>query len=246
MKKIFFTTIAIIVLFASCEKHERIRPSGKLEMREFSYPVITGIEVGDNANLSIFIMEDIPREDVLFITVDDNLWPFLTVNRSGSFPNPENVSIQFDHVSFIGRQPNLSITLNVRTLKQLRLNGAAFCQIQDSLICGDLRIRMTGASELRGPIEAKNISASLSGASKMDLTGHCATLDLVLSGASDMRGYNFACDDLEANFSGASSGKLTVKNTLKATLSGASSLYYDGNPDVLRRNLSGASTLQRR
>jgi hypothetical protein len=240
MKKIFFTTIAIIFLFSSCERHERVRPSGKPETREFSFPVITGIEIGDNANLSVYIAEDV-SEDEIIITVDDNLWPFLTVNRSG-----ENVTIQFDHVSFIGRQPNLSIILNVRTLKRLGLSGAASCQIQNTLICENLKIRMSGASELRGHIEAKNIDALLSGASKLDITGQCATLDLTLSGASDIRGYGFACDDLDANFSGASSGNLTVNNTLRATLSGASSLYYDGNPTILRQNLSGASTLQRR
>jgi len=61
-----------------------------------------------------------------------------------------------------------------------------------------------------------------------------------------MRGFQFSCEDIVANFSGASSGHITVNNTISATLSGASVLRYDGSPTIIRSDLSGGSRLERR
>ncbi|MCL2027908.1 MAG: DUF2807 domain-containing protein [Bacteroidales bacterium] len=239
MKKIIFISITIILLFASCERHERIRPSGQLVTQSFTFSKITGIDIGNNAVVYINISEDI--DDHIHVTVDDNVRPYLDVDLSR-----ENVMIRFRHVSFIGRQPTLHIALNVKNLKQLGLSGATACQIEDVLTCENLKINLSGASELRGEIEVHTISATLSGASKIRLVGECKEFNLTLSGASDMSGYDMVCDDLKANFSGASSASITVLNNLSAVLSGASTLRYDGNPTIVKSNLSGASTLRKR
>jgi hypothetical protein len=162
------------------------------------------------------------------------------------------VSIYFEAVSFIGRKPEFSISVTAKELKKIDLSGASVAYFENNdnsqqpLVFDNLKIDLSGASTLRGHFEANSISASLSGASRMDLSGQCTTFNLSLSGASRAFGYDMICDHLKADFSGASRGEITILKTLSITLSGASTLRYDGNPQIISQNISGASTLKKR
>ena len=269
MKKIIFISIAAIVLLSSCQKHERIHPSGYLVTHTFTlsnlFPwstpqensFITGIDIFDMAaDLQIYISEDEEEDDKITIIVDDNVYPHINRSAFGSGQFNDSgeliaynytINLQYGHVSFMGRKPNLTIILNVKTLERIGLSGASTSRIEDTLFCKNLEIHLRGASTLRaGQIEANNIVAVLSGASRMDLSGQCETLDLTLSGASSAFGYGMVCDNLKAVFSGASRGEFTVLKTLSATLSGASTLYYRGNPTITYLNTSGSSRLEKR
>lgn len=258
MKKIFFLISLTALLLSSCDKHHRVRLSGNLTAKTFdNYTQLTGIEIGDAATL--YISQG--TEDKLTITTDENALPYLVVRKSG-----ESVSVYFEDVSFWGRSPELIIDMQVRDLKNLNLSGAAYAYIEtDSLACDYLRIRMSGASLLEGVIKANRLSvdangaskwsgqifantlsAELSGASRIDLSGYCERLNLELSGASQCYGYGLECDDLKADYSGASKSECTVLKTLSAELSGASTLYYDGDPNIVHCELSGGSNLKRR
>jgi hypothetical protein len=162
------------------------------------------------------------------------------------------VSIYFEAVSFIGRKPEFSISVTAKELKKIDLSGASVAYLENNdnsqqpLVFDNLRIDLSGASTLRGQIEANTISAELSGASRMDLSGQCTTFNLSLSGASRAFGYNMICDFLNADFSGASKGECTVLQKLSVSLSGASTLRYDGFPQIIFEKITGSSTLQRR
>jgi hypothetical protein len=250
MKKIIIISITAIVLLSSCQKHTRIHPCGSLVSHTFTNPNITGISLFDmSGDLYIYISEE-AEEDTLIISVDRNVYPFIRKGFSGAGTSSEKtnytINLHYSNVTFMARKPNLTISLIVRDLNHIGLSGASFANIDGTLVSGDLKIHLSGASTLRGHIDANKISAELSGASRMDLSGYCETFNLTLSGASKTFGYGMVCNDLTANFSGASRAELTVLETISATLSGASSLRYDGNPRILRNNLSGASSLQRR
>jgi len=264
MKNLIYTTIIITTfLLTSCQKHERIQPSGylithTLPISAEHFP-ITGIDIFDmDCNLYIYISEDENEEDKIEITVDDNVWPHInfSVWGGGSWTEGEEpnmsyiVNLNYHHVSFMLRKPNLTIVLTVKNLERIGLSGTTVANIGDTLISNNLKIVLKDAATLRiqdrGRIEANHITATLSGASKMDLIGYCKTLDLTMSGASQTSGFGMTCDNLIANFSGASRASLTVLETLSVKLSGASTLRYDGNPQITYSNITGSSTLQRR
>jgi hypothetical protein len=238
MKKIIFISITAIFLFASCERHERLRPSGQLITENYTFTgTITGVSVSGAAVLYVFEGE----EDHIEVEVDDNILPFLNVRKQG-----ETVNIYFDRVSFIGRQPTVTIYATIKNWKKVNLSGASMGYIDDGINCENLKIVLSGASTFEGHIEANSIDANLSGASRIDLTGRCKTLELNLSGASKANNYDMVCDNLNAVLSGASNAQLTVLKTLSATLSGASILRYDGDPTIIHSKITGASSLQKR
>jgi len=208
---------------------------------------ITGIDIFDmDCNLYIYILENEDDEDKIEITVNSNVFPHIHWTSI----NGGTINLMYDKVSFMHRKPNLTISLFVKNLRDVGLHGASTAHINGVVISDNLRIHLRGASELRvhgeGRIEANHISAVLSGASKMNLSGQCEMLDITLSGASQAYGFGMVCEDLDAKLSGASKAEYTVLNTLSATLSGSSVLRYDGNPTIIYSNISGSSRLEKR
>jgi hypothetical protein len=52
--------------------------------------------------------------------------------------------------------------------------------------------------------------------------------------------------DAEIELSGASEAEVVLSGTLNIDVSGASRLYYGGNPTIRQIDLSGASSIKRR
>ena len=62
--------------------------------------------------------------------------------------------------------------------------------------------------------------------------------------ASNINLEQFAVDDAAIRLSGASNGTINASGTLDANVSGASSLYYVGNPTLGDIDTSGASKVR--
>jgi len=87
------------------------------------------------------------------------------------------------------------------------------------------------------------MTARISGASNLSLSGRVGTLDIEASGASDLAILELVVDSFRISLSGASDTEVTVNDSIEASLSGASSLSYAGDPDVSTLETTGASTI---
>ena len=157
------------------------------------------------------------------ITIDDNLEQYLEVSQDGDTLK-------------VGMEPGLMLSLRNTTM-QARItmpeltgvngSGATRITIGGFESGQDLAIDVSGASTLRGQIDAGDLRADVSGASQANL--------------SDFRLQNV---DVEA--SGASRAEVNASGRLDAEASGASTVLYSGDPTLGRTNTSGASTIRAR
>ncbi|MDQ4123565.1 MAG: DUF2807 domain-containing protein [Acidobacteriota bacterium] len=120
-----------------------------------------------------------------------------------------------------------------------------------------LRIRITVAElnrlDLSGASKAdvKNVRTDkfeldLNGASKINLEGEVATFIADMSGASNLDAENLKTAKAVIEASGASKANIFVTEDLNADASGASKIFYAGNPKTVREDESGASRVSPR
>lgn len=153
--------------------------------------------------------------------------------------------------------------VSVKELNALSASGACDIKIVDKVETPKLKIKLSGASDLKGAIEVGTLSATISGASDykgnikanaimIDISGasdvelNGSTDDLVLevSGASDAKLYALTTKGAKVEASGASSVQLNVTQLLKAQASGASSIDYKGAAIANDINSTGASSIK--
>ncbi len=138
----------------------------------------------------------------------------------------------------------LKAYVTVTELNSLEASGATFVSIAGTMTTENLKIEMSGASELKGEIDVKKFAIDVSGASVVKLSGKATDAKIEASGACTVNAYNLVTDNCKASSSGASGVRIFVKNQLMADASGGSSVYYKGSPASVNVNSSAGSIIK--
>lgn len=193
-----------------------------------------GIDVylsqSDNYSLAVSASEDKYRDNII------------TEVRNGVLI----ISYNNDHFGRNYGDKKLRAYISFKTLESLEGSGASDIIINGSLNSNSLLVRLSGASDIKGNVKITNLSLELSGASTVTISGETENLKLVASGASDIKNYDLKVENCVAKLSGASDVRLTISNSISASASGASTLYYQGNPDKREVATSGASSISQK
>jgi hypothetical protein len=131
-------------------------------------------------------------------------------------------------------------------LTGLDLSGASWVDITGFASSNDLDIELSGASNLQGDIEAGNIRFNLSGASRINLTGKGNDVNIDVSGSSNADLSDFPVENANVDASGASEVVVKLNGRLDANASGASNIYYLGDPALGTIEASGGGNVKPR
>jgi len=145
-----------------------------------------------------------------------------------------------------GDKTKLKAYISVKKIDRLDVSGACDVFFEEGISSEDLIVRLSGASDLKGKIDAKKLSFDISGASDATISGNAAELSVEASGASDFKGFDMTTNYCTAEASGASSVNITVNKELNAKASGASSVRFKGEGLIRDIKTSGASNVTRK
>ncbi|MFC2070870.1 head GIN domain-containing protein, partial [Chloroflexota bacterium] len=254
MRKLFipFILAAVLVvpaLFLGCDEDSPIRIGVTEEVitEEKDFADFTEVDIG-----SAFEVE-ITRSDTFSVVVsaDESLFDYIEVTKSGQelriYLNPRHIFTDFT----IGAK-TLKAEITMPALRELTLSGASTGTITgfksasdfDLVVSGastlkiidggmnDAVFEVSGASKVSGNMTADNMEFEVSGASSVELSGSADEVVLNVSGASRLDMTDFTLQDASIELSGASEATVNVKGKVDVQLSGASRLYFYGNPDM--------------
>jgi hypothetical protein len=237
--------LVLVVLLAGCTLSEvilretiSITGSGNVVTQEETFTRF------DKVDVSHAFKVEISRGDTfsVVIRVDDNLVEYLEVVKQGSTLK-------------IGLKPGRSYSISKTTreaeitmpeLTGLELSGASQGTISRFKSTKALDVDVSGASPLRGDIEAGDARFDVSGASQVTLSGSGQDVTIDASGASQVDLSAFPVADANVEASGASKVTVNPSGRLDADASGASTVYYLGSPTLGKIDTSGASSINRK
>ncbi len=193
------------------------------------------------------------------IEVDEAVLPHLQVDRQGS-----TLRIGIEPGWRIFRGPTtLRAEVTLPQLAGLTASGASRVNLSGFDSSDALEITASGASRVNGQINARDTTIAASGASEIDLRGAFQDLAVEASGASnvtlDGSGQNLRANasggseinlanlpivDARVEASGASTVRVQPSGALDVEASGASNVYYSGNPTMGNISTSGASSIR--
>jgi hypothetical protein len=197
----------------------------------------------DEVGVSHAFEVEISRSDAfrVVVHVDDNLREHISVVKRGrtlliGLKRGERYRL---------RNATLQAEVAMPELAGIRLGGASDGTVTGFRSAKPLEVDASGASRLRGDIEAGDVRIRLSGASQAALMGAAEDLAVEGSGASQCDLSAFDVADAEIDLSGASAANVRLSGELRARLSGASSVTYTGGPTAVETKTSGASSVKR-
>jgi hypothetical protein len=235
---LFLGTAAAFAL-AGCQMLCPVWGSGNPVTTRFDLGTFSRIEASQACRIHVLPGSTASLE----VVCDDNLLEYLVVERTST-----------DTVS-VGLKPNawylgITFTAEVRmpSVTALDLSGASEADVDPGFSSTQpLSLKLSGASRTRlDSLACGALTADLSGASILTLSGTADSEYVVISGASEAHLFECAAGSASANLSGASRCWLDVgSGSLEVTASGASTLYYRGPAALGRVDLSGTSRLVR-
>jgi Protein of unknown function (DUF2807). len=227
MKKIFFPLLIALAAF-SCSKEKRECP-GSIE-KSFDFTDFQRIKLGDANTVKI------TKGDTYSIKAKgcSNDIADLAIDVEGG----QTLNIRFRNHRQNRYRIDFEITMPA--LLSVNLSGASKGDIsgfqgQQTVI----RTILSGASECKLDGAGSNVSVDISGASVLNVTGSTESLYGVISGASKLESYGLASTEVDLSVSGSSKAWVKPVDAIYIEASGASRVYYKGNPAVKEFNTSG-------
>jgi len=213
--------------------NDPVTGSGHLTSRQLSLSGVRTLLVGAGFVVRVAIGEP----EAATIRMDDNVADLVEAEVSG-----DQLRLGLKPGASV-RDATLSAEISVLHLDRLTASGASQVTLAAELAGDALELDASGASQITGPVRVGRLLAAGSGASTLALSGQAGYLDLRGAGTSALRLPELAVRDLEVVLSGASCAAVAVSDTLAASASGASMLYYQGGPRITRQQASGASSI---
>ena len=138
---------------------------------------------------------------------------------------------------------NPKVYVSFKQLTNLEISGASSVMNVGSIKGNELSVDISGACKLAADIDVQELHFEISGASKAIISGNTNKLFLDCSGASDFSSFELQAKNAQIDVSGASDVDIKVSQSIQANASGASRLYYKGNPPETELKESGASKI---
>jgi hypothetical protein len=126
----------------------------------------------------------------------------------------------------------------------MELSGASSAQIK-SRSAQPFKAELSGASHLKGSVEAADLEIVLSGASHAAIGGLAQSAKLKVDGTSHADLAELNAKDVDVKLSGVSHASVHATSSLKYDLNSLSKLHYSGNPAMVKGRKSGGASISR-
>jgi Putative auto-transporter adhesin, head GIN domain len=136
--------------------------------------------------------------------------------------------------------------ITFKSLSKVEASGACNVISTDAIKTNNFKLEFSGACDFKGQVQTTNFIANASGACSLKLNGNTEMAKLEASGASSIKAYDLIANSCNADASGAASIKITVTKELKASASGASSIYYKGDAIIKDVDSSGGASIKKK
>ncbi|TRZ82579.1 MAG: DUF2807 domain-containing protein [Sediminibacterium sp.] len=260
MKKILFALLLLAGFVVDAQEKTSIVYDENAELRKVSS--FTAISVSSAIDLyltqsnknevAVSASNDEIRDHIVTEVVGGTLiirlgdrGTWMSWRKWGNYKTKAYVSIKDIDALTASGASNVHLVNTIESPKiRIKLSGAS--DLRGNIKAGVLLYQLTGASDYKGEVNANSIDIEGSGASSIELTGTVDDLAVGVSGASDAKLFNLTAKGAILRASGASLVNANVIEILRANSSGASDINYKGNPNVKESSTSGASSIRRR
>jgi hypothetical protein len=171
---------------------------------------------------------------------------FLSVRMADNAKN-ENANffegLKAKYGDFLVRQP-IEIQIGVPDVKNIKVNGVTTVQTDSPLKLQKLNLEIGDATKANLNLELEDeFIATVSGASKMQVSGKTQNLQVYVNGASSYEGSDLSAQNVKVVLTGASRAELQALNSIDATLKGATKLVCTGSPKQIKQEASVGSSI---
>jgi hypothetical protein len=226
--------LTLAILFPGCtQAGSALNGSGKIIDHDVDIADFDSLQIQGEFSLEIVQSKSFQ----VTLSTDDNL-----ISRVLFSLDDETLKIKIEAPATFF-PTSLKIKIAMPTISNLNLSDGARAMISGFQALPRFNLVLVGASSLSGNLEADATNFYLSGGSQVSLQGQAKVLELDSAGASKLNMGDFVLGSANVKLRDASTGVLNVNGELDIVLTGASKIYYLGNPLIRNTSITGDSSM---
>jgi hypothetical protein len=182
------------------------------------------------------------EEETVELEADDNLLPQLSTEVLSGTLTIKNVETDWN--SMVDPSKAVKINITVRDLNTIVLSAPVGDLEVNDLQAGTLNLVVSGGAQVRlNGIQVDVLDSVLSGAGDIQASGTADEVTLILSGLGDFNAADLQSKKADIELSGMGGATVRVEEELSATITGAGSIQYFGNPHI-EQSVNGAGSIK--
>jgi hypothetical protein len=145
-------------------------------------------------------------------------------------------------------EKNVVVRITLPEIEGLGVSGSGKAELVGPVNADNLSLSVSGSGNLQaGSIEADRLSCSISGSGNIVISGKgsCDNGEITISGSGNYTGEQLEIDHLDVRVSGSGNCSCRAGDSLKASVSGSGNVAYLGDPKVDAR-VSGSGKVRSR
>ncbi|ASZ13963.1 DUF2807 domain-containing protein [Chitinophaga pendula] len=230
--KLLFIPLLLLVAGVSVVArayNERIKGSGNVKTEDRSVDVFNNVST--SGTFTVYLQQG--DKHTLKIEAEDNLLPYIVTRMTGN-----TLNIEPKKGYNLQSTKGIKVYLTLKELGKLDGSGASGFFSQGKLKGKNVSLDFSGASNADLDIDANSLDVDVSGVTNMKLRGHATKTKYDVAGSADITADQLKSDIADVDVSGASKMRLYVDKKLNVEASGTSHIRYTGNAEV-KQSVSG-------
>lgn len=223
---ILFTLLAVLTFSLTALADKQVRNPGSFSNLEVSGPIEITLLQGNSESVVVHSGTG-------------------TINNLITAVKGNTLEIKLEPGIKLNKGEHILVEVTFKSLNQIDISGAVKVLAPEPIKFGSIELEGSGASSYEMTLSANLLKIDLSGASSARLRGTAPKIEVELSGASLLDAENLTSSVCFIDCSGACNARVNASDELNVDASGASKVLYTGNPARIRKDLSGASMMNK-
>ena len=222
---IFLLIATAVFSFTSCEsdKLDSIRGSGPVYAETRDLPIHRDISIAIPAD--VFIYQSQVKE--VTIEAQANILEVIETHVQDS-----ELEIKLKKRVELGTYEPIKVYISSAMFNTIHLSGTVNLYSETPIVTDVLDVSISGTGEVDILVTANMVKASISGNGKMWLDGKTISEVLTISGTGNIYAFGLLTESSDISISGTGNAEISVKDHLKADISGSGNIYYRGYPSI--------------
>lgn len=123
----------------------------------------------------------------------------------------------------------LQAYVSYKKLDKLTASSGARVELPETLVAGDLVVKMSSGAGMEGAVSISSFSIDLSSGSMINISGTAKTFEIDASSGSMFKGFDFSTTNCQAKASSGAGIRMSVSGELDAKANSGGSIHYKGS-----------------
>lgn len=235
MKNLFQYLALSLLFFASCSNSNSYNSDNDISETK-PLKGVTRLQLDGVFNLTLMQSD----EESIRVEGPSELIDKLVIDQQGDL-----LVLEMEKIGgFNFNKGDFKITLSLKNLEELQYDGVGTVKTNDTFRVDTLRIKGNGVGRMKLDLEANQLNADFDMVGNIDLKGSATRAFLTNNGVGNLDASQLRVQDLDLISSGIGKAEVFCVGNLSLEVDGIGKVSYTGNPNIIKKEVSGIGKVE--